>query len=58
MEVNVQMNMTNVKKWQCLIYDCIFSIHYEKKGYNLKETTAVKPTSCDWGFGLWAVVLI
>ena len=43
MEVNVQMNMTNVKKWQCLIYDCIFSIHYEKKGYNLKETTFSDP---------------
>ena len=39
MEVNVQMNMTNVKKWQCLIYDNIFSIHYE----TLKEKTFYDP---------------
>ena len=31
------------QKWQCLIHDYFFSIHYEKKGYNLKETTFYDP---------------
>ena len=39
MEVNVQLTMTHVEKWLCLIYDCFFSsMHYEKKAYKLKET--------------------
>ena len=58
---NVQMNMTNVEKWPCLIYIffntvCKESIH--AKGNNILRLTAVKPTSYDWGLGLWAVVLI
>ena len=35
-----------------------FSIRIQPKGNNILRPTAVKPTSCDWGFGLWAVVLI
>ena len=32
MVLNVQITMTNVKRWSCLIYDCyFFSIHSEKE---------------------------
>ena len=35
MVINVQMTMTNVEKWPCLINDCSF---YEKKAYKLSDS--------------------
>ena len=54
---NVQITMTNVLGWSCLIHSekeaCI-----QAKGNNILLFTVEIPTSCDWGLGLWTVVLI
>ena len=58
---NVQMNMTNVEKLPCLIYiffNTLCKESIQAKGNNNLQLTVVKPTSYDWGLGLWAVVLI
>ena len=62
MEVNVQMNMTNVKKAmlnkRLIFFNTLRKERIQPKGNNILRPTAVNPTSCDWGFGVWAVVLI
>ena len=62
MVLNVQITMTNVLGWSCLIH--YFSIHSEKeacmqaKGNIILRFTVEISTSCDCGLGLWTVVLI
>ena len=66
MVLNVRITMTNDKRWPCLIYDCyfFFSIYSKKeaciqaKGSNILLLTVEILTSCDWGLGLWTVVLL
>ena len=51
MVLNVQLIMTNVLRWSCLIHD--FSIYSEKeayiqaKGNNILRFSVEIPTSCD-----------
>ena len=65
MVLNVQITMTNDKRWPCLIYDFYFcSIHSKKeaciqaKGNSILWLTVEILTSCDWGLGLWTIVLL
>ena len=58
MEVNVQMSIMAMLNIRLNFFNTLGKERIQSKGNSILRPTAVKPTSCDWGFGLWAVVLI